>query len=574
MPPIFPDNTEVNGKMKMKCLNVNGSNINEIVTGPRIIYSRGERSFLKSISIDGYRVTVSYIDDLFQGATVECNLRRNGLNVIYVSLYPNGDVNISGEAFGSPPSAASYNSVDKSWKTISFNIDTDIQGGYIRRQNDIKSVSFDFILPSPSDHTLYSSFISDMKYMSGNGEVIKIIDGKGKNDTDLLNDANNNKPCLIISNSPQTSNFVLLSHEPGTTNSLYFVTNKMNDNLCTGCESYQLSGKTLTLFCFINGKLSVGSIAHETDGLSAIGGCIKFKNRWILAWNKDPYLWVTEPNVESPIGATFTGISNSPYSYTNNPQKLTYLDEEVAVCSSGEPKTYVNIQNYSVCTDGTTWSSVKTPGISPFKLGNNYYAIGYNDGKLYKTTDKYNTLIEIGNTGELKLWLISYANNKAFIYTLYRGDGTLQNENVVVVNEDGTFSKTSISGRTAGGFMFLDGKYLFLDTSSSDVFESIDGINNWTLNPDIKIPQTLGVEQLGTDRWFIMTRSGANEYEYVTSPGTVTMVLNNSTTPTPVFYRMTSSLNIPVTKAPSAESQRLNDRVDELENKLRKFGIE
>lgn len=196
-PPIFPDNTEVNGKMKMKCLNVNGDNINEIVTGPKIIYKSGERSFLKSISIDGYRVTVSYIDDLFQGATVKCNLRRNNLNAIYVSLYPNGDVNISG---------TSYNLVNTSWKTISFNIDTDIQDGYMSLSACANgSVSFDFILPPPSEHALYSSFISDMKYISENVEVIKIIDGNGKNDTDLLDIANNNKPCLIISNSPSTT---------------------------------------------------------------------------------------------------------------------------------------------------------------------------------------------------------------------------------------------------------------------------------------------------------------------------------------------------------------------------------
>ena len=48
-PPIFPDNTEVNGKMKMKCLNINGNNISEIITGPKIVYRSGERSFLKSI---------------------------------------------------------------------------------------------------------------------------------------------------------------------------------------------------------------------------------------------------------------------------------------------------------------------------------------------------------------------------------------------------------------------------------------------------------------------------------------------------------------------------------------------
>lgn len=579
-PPIFPDNTEVNGKMKMKCLNINGDNINEIVTGPKIVYRDGERSFLKSISIDGYRVTISYIDDVFQGAIVNCYLRRNGINVINVLLHPNGEVAISGD---------SYDSVRTSWKTISFNISTDIQDGFIRRRTDHKGVSFDFILPSPSKHTLYSSFISDMKYMSENVEVTKIIDGNGKNDADLLDIANNNKPCLIISNSPQTTNFMALSHVSGATNQNYFVTNKMNDNLCTGCASYHFSGQTLTLFCFINGKLSVGGIANETSDLSTIGGCIKFKNRWILAWNDLPFLWFTEPNVESPIGATFTGISNTPFSLRDTPQKLTYLDEEVAVCSSGEPTSYVNIKTYSVCTDGTTWSALKTPGISPFKLGNNYYAIGYEDGKLYKTTDKYNTLTEIGDTRELYLWLISYANNKAFIHTLYRGSGTLQNENVVVVNEDGTISKTRIDGRTAGGFIFLNNKYLFLDTSSSDVFESTDGINNWTLNPDIKIPQTLGVEQLENSSWFIMTRSGANEYKYATYPSSVTMVLNNSTTPDPVFYRATSSVDIPITtraasissddspeavKALGAESQRLNYRIDELENKLRKFGIE
>ena len=98
MPNILPDNTEVNGKMKMKCLNVNGSNITEIITGPKITYRSGERSFLKSISIDGYRLTISYIDDLFKGATVECNLRRNGVDVIYVKLYPNGEVAVGPEA--------------------------------------------------------------------------------------------------------------------------------------------------------------------------------------------------------------------------------------------------------------------------------------------------------------------------------------------------------------------------------------------------------------------------------------------------------------------------------------------
>lgn len=195
-PPIFPDNTEVNGKMKMKCLNVNGSNITEIITGPKITYRSGDRSFLKAISIDGYIFTVSYIDDLFQGSTVECYLRRNGLDVIYLKLYPNGDTNISGEG---------YNSVRKSWKTISFNIATDIEDGFIRRHTDSKSVSFDFVLPPPSEHTLYSSFISDMKYISGNAEVTKIIDGKGKTDAELLDIANNNKPCLIISYSPSSS---------------------------------------------------------------------------------------------------------------------------------------------------------------------------------------------------------------------------------------------------------------------------------------------------------------------------------------------------------------------------------
>lgn len=571
-PPIFPDNTEVNGKMKMKCLNVNGSNINEIITGPKIIYEDGERSFLKAISIDGYRFTISYIDDLFQGSTVKCNLRKDGLNVIYINLYPNGDTNIRGEA---------YNSVHTSWKTISFNISTDIQDGFMKLQNN-KSVSFDFVLPSPSEHTLYSSFISDMKYISGNAEVIKLIDGKGKTDAELLDIANNNKPCLIINNSPQTTNFVVLSHVSGNTNQNYFVTNKMNDNLCTGCESKHLAGQTFTLFCYINGVLSVGSIANDTGDLSTIGGCIKFKNRWILAWNSAPYLWITEPNVVSPIGATFTGISNSPFSPMSNPQKLTYLDEEVAVCSSGNSKTYVNILHYSVCTDGTTWSALKTPGITPFKLGNNYYAIGFEDGKLYKTTDKYNTLTEIGDTGELCLWLISYANNKAFIYTLYKGTGYMRNENVVVVNEDGTFSKTIISGRIAGGFIFLNNKYLFLDSSSSDVFESTDGINNWTLNPDIKIPQTLGVEHLRSDAensWFIMTRSGANVYEYGTYPSSLTLVLNNSTTPDPVFYKAISSIPEPmslrsVRSAEDQELKTLNDRVDELEYKLRKFGIE
>ena len=196
-PPIFPDNTEVNGKMKMKCLNVNGGNINEIVTGPKIIYSGGERSFLKSISIDGYRITISYIDDLFQGSTIEAVFRQNGLNMIYVTLYPNGNTNISG---------GSYNSVDKSWKSISFNIGADIQNGYLQREKPLsKFVSFNFVLPSSSEHTLYSSFISDMKYISGNTEVTKIIDGNGKNDTELLDIANNNKPCLIISYSPSSS---------------------------------------------------------------------------------------------------------------------------------------------------------------------------------------------------------------------------------------------------------------------------------------------------------------------------------------------------------------------------------
>lgn len=604
-PPIFPDNTEVNGKMKMKCLNVNGNNITEIVTGPKIVYRSGERSFLKSISIDGYRITISYIDDLFQGSTVSCNLRRNGLDVIYVSLYPNGDTNISGEA---ADGGTAYNSVHKSWKSISFNIDADIQDGYMKLQNDTAQstwlLTFDFVLPPPSEHTLYSSFISDMKYVSENAEVVKIIDGNGKNDNDLLDIANNNKPCLIINNSPPTTYLVSSSDVAGNIDHNYYVTNKMNNNLCTACEACHLRGQTLTLFCFINGELSVGGIANDTGDLGTLGGCIKFKNRWILAWNQAPYLWVTEPNVVSPIGATFTDIYNTPFSRTSNPQKLTYLDEEVAVCSCGNSQNYVNIQGYSVCTDGTTWSAVKAPGITPFKLGNNYYAIGYENGKLYKTTDKYNTLTEIGDTGELNLWLISYAkaqspNNKAFIYAP-------QNENVVVVNEDGTFSKTVISGRKAGGFIFLkpqsaegtNGKYLFLDSSSSDVFESTDGINNWTLNHDIKIPQTLGVEQLQTesadDSWFIMTRSGASIYESITYSSNVTLVLNNSSTSKPVFYRATSSVDIPVTsrsipsayrsmpmdyelkavKALSAESQRLTDRVDELENKLRKFGIE
>lgn len=169
--PIFPDNTEVNGKMKMKSLNVNGDNITEIITGPKIIYRNGERSFLKSISIDGYRVTVSYIDELFQGSVVECYLRRNGLDVIHVKLYPNGDTDISG---------ALYDSVCKSWKTISFDIAPDIQDGYMKLQNaDNMStwlLTFDFVLPSPSKHALYSSFISDMKYMSKNVEAFKPID--------------------------------------------------------------------------------------------------------------------------------------------------------------------------------------------------------------------------------------------------------------------------------------------------------------------------------------------------------------------------------------------------------------
>lgn len=200
-PPIFPDNTEVNGKMKMKCLNVNGSNINEIITGPKITYRSGERSFLKAISIDGYRFTISYIDDLFQGSVVECNLRKNGLDVIHVKLYPNGNTSIGG---------GSYDSVSTSWKSISFNIAADIQDGYMRLQNDEGlfiggTLTFDFVLPPPSEHTLYSSFISDMKYISGNAEVTKIIDGGGKNDDELLNIANNNKPCLIISYSPSSS---------------------------------------------------------------------------------------------------------------------------------------------------------------------------------------------------------------------------------------------------------------------------------------------------------------------------------------------------------------------------------
>lgn len=583
-PPIFPDNTEVNGKMKMKCLNINGNNISEIITGPKIVYRSGERSFLKSISIDGYRITVSYIDDLFQGSTVECNLRRNGLDVIFVSLDSNGNSNISGE---------SYNSVHKSWKTISFNIDADIQDGYMRLQNNEGlfvggTLTFDFVLPPPSEHTLYSSFISDMKYVSENAEVVKIIDGNGKNDNDLLDIAKNNKPCLILNNSPPTTYLMPLSDVPGNIDHNYYVTNKMNNNLCTACESCHLRNQTLTVFCYINGELSAGGINFDTGDLGTLGGCIKFKNRWILAWNQAPYLWVSEPNVVSPINATFTGILNTPFSRTSNPAKLTYLDEEVAVCSSGNSQTYVNIQGYSVCTDGTTWSEVKTPGITPFKLGSNYYAIGYENGKLYKTTDKYNTLTEIGDTGELNLWLISYANKKAFIYSP-------QNENVVVVNEDGTFDTTKISGRKAGGFVFIENKYLFLDSSSSDVFESTDGINNWTLNHDILIPQALGVEQLdpvdAESSWFIMTKSGANIYESVTYPSNVTIVLNNSSTSKPVFYRATSSVDIPVTTArgfrnrsvpysfsetsPSAVSLKaVNDRVDELENKLRKFGID
>ena len=136
--------------------------------------------------------------------------------------------------------------------------------------------------------------------------------------------------------------------------------------------------------------------------------------------------------------------------------------------------------------------------------------------------------------------------------------------------------------------MFLNDKYLFLDSSSSDVFESNDGINNWTLNPNIKIPQTLGVEQLQSDfepKWFVMTRDGANEYEYGSSPSTVTMVLNNSTTPEPVFYKATSSIKSIINRSlpysftdeDTTEDEplkALNYRVDELENKLRKFGIE
>lgn len=630
-PPIFPDNTEVNGKMKMKCLNINGNNITEIVTGPKIVYRSGERSFLKSISIDGYRFTISYIDDLFQGETVECNLRKNGLDVIYVSLYPGGNTSISGESYNSVHGAERlghpYWDVYKSWKSISFNIEADIQDGHMNLLNDTGlSLTFDFVLPPPSEHTLYSSFISDMKYISENAGAIKIIDGNGKNDNDLLDIANNNKPCLILNNSPPTTYLVSSSDVPGTIDHNYYVTNKMNNNLCTACEACHLRNQTLTLFCFINGVLSAGGIANDTGDLGTLGGCIKFKNRWILAWNQAPYLWITEPNVESPIGATFTSIYSTPFSRTSNPQKLTYLDEEVAVCSSGNTQTYVNIQGYSVCTDGTTWSAVKPTGITPFKLGTNYYAIGYENGKLYKTTDKYNTLTEIGDTGELHLWLISYTktqggsqglnNKRAFIYSP-------QNENVVVVNEDGTFSKTSISGRKAGGFIFLNepqsqglnGKYLFLDSSSSDVFESTDGISNWTLNHNIKIPQTLGVEQLGTDvesaddSWFIMTKSGANIYESITYSSNVTMVLNNSSTSKPVFYRATSSVDIPVTtrsvrsfgaqglcpmpftdaslkarlseperwrevKPQSDEIRRINDRVDELENKLRKFGID
>ena len=586
-PPIFPDNTEVNGKMKMKCLNVNGSNITEVVTGPKIIYKNGERSFLKSISIDGYRITVSYIDDLFQGATVEAIFGRDGINVIYVSLYPNGNVDIRG---------TSYNSVHTSWKSISFNITTDIQDGYIQRENNSKSVTFDFVLPSPSEHTLYSSFISDMNYMPNNVEVTKLIDGQGKKDDDLLDIANNNKPCLIISNSPPSTDLTVLSHVSGDTNPNYFVTNKMNDNTCTGCEYSRLTNRTFTLFCFINDKLSVGSIANETHNTATLGGCIKFKNRWILAWNEPPFLWATEPNVKSPINATFTAMTSSPYKNRNIPYKLTYLDEEVAVCSGGTSQSFVNIQNYSVCTDGITWSRIKEPAIVPFKLGNNYYAYGFINGKLYKTTDKYNTLTEIGDTFEERLWLVSYANNKAFIYSSSRLDDIQKNEYVVVVNEDGTFRKTVISGRSAGGFMFLNDKYLFLDSSSSDVFESIDGINDWTLNPDIKIPQTLGVEQLQSDfepKWFVMTRDGANEYEYRTYPSTVTMVLNNSTTPEPVFYKATSSIKVPITNRSLPMSftdevarvegssytedeplKTLKNRVDELENKLRKFGIE
>lgn len=208
-PTIFPDNTEVNGKMKMKCLNVNGSNINEIITGPKITYRSGERSFLKSISIDGYRFTISYIDDLFQGATVECNLRKNGLDVIHVKLYPNGDTSISGASYTSvdtdnPHGVSSghpYWDVHKSWKTISFNIDADIQDGYMKLQNDNNMsmwlLTFDFVLPPPSEHTLYSSFISDMKYLprSVNDSSVKALrDGTqslssfGANESPRLNE--------------------------------------------------------------------------------------------------------------------------------------------------------------------------------------------------------------------------------------------------------------------------------------------------------------------------------------------------------------------------------------------------
>lgn len=261
-PTIFPDNTEVNGKMKMKCLNINGNNINEIITGPKIIYRSGERAFLKSISIDGYRVTVSYIDELFQGATVECNLRRNGLDVVYVKLYPNGNVDISGARDIVPEvqSTESYNSVDTaqsasghpygdvhaSWKSISFNIDTDIQDGYMKLQNtDNMStwlLTFDFILPSSSEHTLYSSFISDMKYMSENIEVVKIIDGKGKNDNDLLDVANNNKPCLIISNSPGSVTLVL-NNSTTQTPVFYRVTS-------SGCSALGTSGNPTSIASF------------------------------------------------------------------------------------------------------------------------------------------------------------------------------------------------------------------------------------------------------------------------------------------------------------------------------------
>ena len=92
-----------------------------------------------------------------------------------------------------------------------------------------------------------------------------------------------------------------------------------------------------------------------------------------------------------------------------------------------------------------------------------------------------------------------------------------------------------------------------------------------------------------------------------TEPNILTLVLNNSTTPNPVVYKAISSIPAPMSlrsvrdivpeaqsavrgiipeaqnaedqelsilSALSAEFRRTNDRVNELENKLRKFGIE